>query len=57
MVQINSVKDDLKVEPIDAKINDDTIIPGINGKVVNVDVLKKKYQVDFPKVGMIEVQK
>lgn len=27
------------------------------GKVVNVDVLKKKYQVEVPKIGVIEVQK
>ena len=27
------------------------------GKVVNVDVLKQKYSVDIPNVGIIEVQK
>ena len=41
MIDINSVKDSLKVDSVDARIIDDAIIPGINGKVVNIN---KSYQ-------------
>ena len=37
MVEIKSNKDNYKSNYIDAKISDDTIIPGINGKTVNVN--------------------
>ncbi len=37
MVKIESTKEDYYIEPIDATINDMTIIPGINGRKVDVD--------------------
>lgn len=38
MIQIEELKEKYQVEPVNAILNDDTIIPGINGK--EVDVLK-----------------
>lgn len=37
MISINNTKDDYKIEAIDAIIDNDTIIPGIYGKEVDVD--------------------
>ena len=37
MIEINQIKDSLKKVPINAQINNDEIIPGINGKEVNAE--------------------
>lgn len=37
MIEINKTKDDYKISPIDAIIEEEGIIPGINGRVVNVE--------------------
>ena len=37
MMKINDIKDKLTIEPTDAIIIEDTIIPGLNGKKVNID--------------------
>ena len=37
MIEIKEKKDNYKTEPIDATIIDNTIIPGINGRTVNVN--------------------
>ena len=37
MVEINNVKDSLDVEAVDAQVFMDKMIPGIDGRVVNVD--------------------
>ncbi len=42
MIQLSDIKDILKVEPVDAKITSNTMIPGLNGKSVNID---KSYKV------------
>lgn len=42
MIELNSVKDLYKVEPIDATIVGNTIIPGLNGQEINIDKSYKK---------------
>ena len=42
MMKINDIKDKLTIEPTDAIIIEDTIIPGLNGKKVNIDKSYKK---------------
>lgn len=42
MVNIRSVRDTLKVKPVDAVIDRDTIVPGINGRDVDVE---KSYKI------------
>ena len=42
MIEINQIKDSLKKVPINAQINNDEIVPGINGKEVNAE---KSYKV------------
>ena len=37
MMEIINIKDNYEVLPVNAVINDDTIIPGINGKEINID--------------------
>ena len=37
MISINNTKDDYKIDAIDAIIDNDTIIPGIYGKEVDID--------------------
>lgn len=37
MIEIKQKKDDFKQEPIDAYIDKNTIIPGVNGRVVNIN--------------------
>lgn len=37
MIEINNVKDTYKIEPINASIISNTIIPGLNGREVNVE--------------------
>lgn len=37
MIQIKETKDNFKSDPIDALIKDNTIIPGINGRTVNIN--------------------
>ena len=37
MIELNSVKDLYKVKPIDATIVGNTIIPGLNGREINID--------------------
>lgn len=41
-IQIKDVTEQYKIEPIDAKIVDNTIIPGINGSKINIDKSYKK---------------
>lgn len=50
MIKINQVKDNYKIDVIDATILDDTIIPGINGKEVNVE---KSYN-EMKQVGIFK---
>ena len=38
MIKIESLKEEYKIEPVNAILNEDTIIPGINGR--QIDVLK-----------------
>lgn len=42
MIKLESVKDLYKVEAEEAKINKDTIIPGINGRDINIEKSYKK---------------
>ena len=42
MVELQSVKDIYKVEPIDANIVSNTIIPGLNGRSINIEQSYKK---------------
>ena len=37
MIKLNQVKDKYKINSIDAKIIDDTIIPGIKGRQIDID--------------------
>ena len=37
MIEIKEIKDKLKVDAINAQVENDTIIPGINGKKVNIE--------------------
>lgn len=37
LIKIEALKEEAKVKPIDAKIVDDTIIPGISGKEIDID--------------------
>ena len=39
------------------KIGEKIITEKGEGKVINIDILKKKYEVDVPNVGVVEVQK
>lgn len=50
MIKINQVKDNYKIDVIDATILDDTIIPGINGKEVDVE---KSYN-EMKQVGIFK---
>lgn len=50
MIKINQVKDNYKIDVIDATISDDTIIPGINGKEVDVE---KSYN-EMKQVGIFK---
>lgn len=50
MIKINQVKDNCKIDVIDATILDDTIIPGINGKEVDVE---KSYN-EMKQVGIFK---
>lgn len=42
MIELTSVEDIYKVEPVDANVLGDTIIPGLEGRTVNVDESYKK---------------
>lgn len=42
MVKINNVASSYEIKPIDGIISNNTIVPGINGRVVNVDKSYKK---------------
>lgn len=46
MIKIDEIKDKLTIEPTDAIIIEDTIIPGINGKKVNIEKSYKKMKND-----------
>ena len=35
MIKLKSIEDNYKIEAIDATISDDTIVPGINGRVLD----------------------
>lgn len=48
MIELNQVKDSYKLDGIDASIVLNTIIPGVNGRVVNVD---KSYK-EMKNIGM-----
>lgn len=37
MIELNQIKDKVKVDAVDALIIDDTVVPGLNGKEVNID--------------------
>jgi len=45
-IQINELAESYKIYPNEAIISEDTIIPGINGRVVNVDKSYKKMRKD-----------
>ena len=36
MIKLNEIKDKYKTDPINAVIEENTIIPGINGKEINI---------------------
>lgn len=42
MIEIQNVKDNYRIEPMDAKIVSNTIVPGLNGRKVNVEKSYKK---------------
>ena len=65
MIKLKSIEDNYKIEAIDATISDDTIVPGINGRVLDVEKTYKylkqvgvvdeslfKYKVVSPKVSL-----
>ena len=65
LIKLKSIEDNYKIEAIDATISDDTIVPGINGRVLDVEKTYKylkqvgvvdeslfKYKVVSPKVSL-----
>ena len=65
MIKLKSIEDNYKIEAIDATISDDTIVPGINRRVLDVEKTYKylkqvgvvdeslfKYKVVSPKVSL-----
>lgn len=42
MVELKNIQDIVNVSAVDAVVSDDTVIPGINGKIVNIDKSYKK---------------
>lgn len=42
MIELQNVKDNYRIEPIDAKIVSNTIVPGMNGRVVDIEKSYKK---------------
>ena len=42
MIELENVKDTYKIEPIDAIIDNNTIIPGLNGRNINIEQSYKK---------------
>ena len=65
MIKLKNIEDNYKIEAIDATISDDTIVPGINGRVLDVEKTYKylkqvgivdeslfKYKVVSPKVSL-----
>lgn len=46
MIKINEIKDNYEISPVEAKIIDNKIIPGINGQKVNINKSYNKMQIN-----------
>ena len=67
MIKLNGIKDMVRVNPIDAVVTSDTVIPGVNGRDINIDksykamkntgIFNEKdivYDVVYPDVSVIQ---
>ena len=46
MITLNQVKNSYEIQPVDARVISNTIVPGMNGRVVNVDQSYKNMKTD-----------